>query len=266
MGRLFGPRAMSSVELHADKLCRLDALQTETHVIFCLHLSSKENRFNPDFCTSLNTALDSIQSHLGGLDESVNVALLTCGNGRFFSNGLDLQFLLTQKEPNGFLAHTYRPLMARFLSLNMPSIAFVNGHAFAAGMVLALAHDYRLTVSESRALWSMNELLIKASIPAGMLGILRAKIPSPLLLRDCIMARRWTSDQAIQYHMADSALPENSLEMAIEFAKSKAMPAKLASVLHSIKSDTYQDALSLLTDPGSDAKDPFRFAMRQGKL
>lgn len=233
-------------------------------------MSANDNRFNPDFCNSLQSALKHISTEVESSSKQQKSALIITGTGRFFSNGLDLKYLMSTPNPNQFLIDHYEPLLFKFLTLGMPTIALVNGHAFAGGMCLALAQDYRLASTHSKALLSMNELLIRASIPAGMLSILRAKLASPSILRDCIYARRWNVSQAHKDHIIDHLLDSNDdntlIDSAINFAKSKAVDAKLFSVLHSIKSETYREATNLLLDPKSDKLDPFRFAMPRNKL
>lgn len=235
------------------------------HQIFILKMSAADNRFNPNFCSSLHSALDHI---LSSIKENLKYALIVTGDGKFFSNGLDLKYLMTQPDPNQFLINHYEPLIHKFLTFPLPTIAVINGHAFAGGMCLALALDYRLaSVDEkkSKSLLSMNELLIQASIPAGMLAVLRAKLPSPQLLRDCVYARRWTIPEAHRDGIIDLLLP-SSLPEILKFAESKAIEAKFSKVLASIKTETYREASNLLLDPKSDKLDPFRFALPRNKL
>lgn len=245
----------------------LSTLEDDEYLIFILKMSANDNRFNPDFCDSLNSALDyaineEIPKHL-----KQKYSLIVTGSGRFFSNGLDLKYLLSTPDPNQFLIKYYEPLICRFLTLGIPTIALVNGHAFAGGMCLALAQDFRLAPSEGKALLSMNELLIRASIPAGMLSVLRAKLASPQILRDCIYARRWTVPQAHKDGIIDEMFPESEfLNEVIKFAKSKSVEYKYIGVLHSIKEETYREATTLLLDPKSDKLDPFRFALPKNKI
>ena len=246
-----------ALSLHADS----------NFQIFILKMSAADNRFNPSFCASLQAALDHIKSALSACQsDSRKFALIVTGDGKFFSNGLDLKYLRGVPSPNQFLIDHYEPLISNFLTFPLPTVAHINGHAFAGGMCLALALDYRLALETNAKppLLSMNELLIRASIPAGMLAVLRAKLPSPNLLRDCIYARRWTSHDAHQDGIID-ALSSSDTEI-IEFAKSKAIEAKFAPVLESIKRETYREASGLLLDPKSDKLDPFRFALPRNKL
>lgn len=247
----------------------LNVVSDEEYRIFVIKMAANDNRFNPDFCNSLQSALNYITDQ-ELLNHKHKFALIITGAGRFFSNGLDLKYLMSTPDPNQFLIKHYEPLLFKFLTLGIPTVALVNGHAFAGGMCLALAQDYRLAASQSKALLSMNELLIRASIPAGMLAVLRAKLASPSILRDCIYARRWDVKQAHQDHLidelADSTDEGSTIFAAIAFAKSKAVTSEYSPVLHSIKAETYREASSLLLDPKSDKLDPFRFAIPTNKL
>lgn len=246
----------------------LSASNDSENLIFILKMSANDNRFNPDFCNALNSALDHILKEEIPKHRKQKYALIITGAGRFFSNGLDLKYLITIPNPNQFLIKHYEPMLYRFLTLGIPTIALVNGHAFAGGMCFALAQDYRIAPSQVKALLSMNELLIRASIPAGMLSVLRAKLASPQILRDCIYARRWTIPQAHKDGIIDLLIKNESeiLTEAIEFAKTKAVVYEFIKVLHSIKEETYREASALLLDPKSDKLDPFRFAIPNNKL
>lgn len=238
------------------------------NLIFIVKMSADDNRFNPDFCNALNSALDYIIKEEIPKHRQQKYSLIITGSRRFFSNGLDLKYLLSTPDPNQFLIKHYEPMLYKFLTLGIPTIALVNGHAFAGGMCLALAQDYRVAPSNGKALLSMNELLIRASIPAGMLSVLRAKLATPQILLDCIYARRWTIPQAHKDGIIDLLINNEteSLTEVIEFAKTKAVGYDYIEVLHSIKEETYREASALLLDPKSDKLDPFRFAMPNNKL
>lgn len=237
--------------------------------IYILKMTANDNRFNPNLTESLNLALTFLLQDLTKYSEH-SFALILTGTDRFFSNGLDLKYLLTLNDPNQFLIKYFEPLLFRFLTIGIPTVALLNGHAFAGGMCLALALDFRLAPSQHKSLLSMNELLINAAIPAGMLAILRSKLACPKILRDCIYARRWTVIQAAQDQIIDYLIdyidPEKILTEAIEFAKSKATKLTNVPVLQAIKEETYREACALLLDPNSDKMDPFRFAIPNNKL
>lgn len=242
----------------------LETIQDSEFITFLLIMNAKDNRFNPDFCTALNEALDFITSDQIPKYPQSKFSMIITGTGRFFSNGLDLNYLLSTDNPNQFLIDHYEPLVYKFLTFGIPTVALINGHAFAGGMCLALAQDYRISTIKCKALLSMNELHIKAAIPAGMLSVLRAKLSSPQILRDCIYARRWTVKEAHKDGIIDLLIEDSDIKIkgaALEFAKSKAIDQKYVQVLHAIKEETYRESSALLLDPKSDKLDPFRFAL-----
>ena len=56
--------------------------------VFVLHMQSGENRFNRSFLDALNAALDEVEKSEGA------AALVTTGEGKFYTNGLDLTWLM----------------------------------------------------------------------------------------------------------------------------------------------------------------------------
>jgi Delta3-Delta2-enoyl-CoA isomerase len=64
--------------------------------------------------------------------------------------------------------------MERLLGFPIPVVAAINGHAFAAGFLLAMCCDYRVMKS-SKAWLSMNELLFGGPIPHSFSALFNAK-------------------------------------------------------------------------------------------
>jgi len=107
--------------------------------IHILRLTAGENRFGLDMVRALNDALDQVEKTVGQGNPG---ALVTTGEGKFFSNGLDLDYVLAGHAD--FLPVHFEPLLKRFLTFPIPTVAALNGHAFAGGCLLAMAHDYRV--------------------------------------------------------------------------------------------------------------------------
>jgi hypothetical protein len=67
--------------------------------------------------------------------------VVTTGVGKFYSNGLDLDFMSANPaEAQANLAEVHS-LFARVLTFPAATVAAVQGHAFGAGAMLVLAHD-----------------------------------------------------------------------------------------------------------------------------
>ena len=61
--------------------------------VFVLDLGDGENRFHPDWVDAVSAALDEVEKAEGPR------ALVTAATGKFYSNGLDLDWLFAHGEP-----------------------------------------------------------------------------------------------------------------------------------------------------------------------
>ncbi|KAK3742755.1 hypothetical protein QZH41_018964, partial [Actinostola sp. cb2023] len=104
-----------------------------------LWMKNVENRFNISSVRDLHNALDQVESNT-----DVKFLIIT-GEGKFFSNGLDLDKIvqLNEEDMETFL-YDIHSLHARILTFPLPTIAALNGHTYAGGATFALCHDYRI--------------------------------------------------------------------------------------------------------------------------
>jgi Delta3-Delta2-enoyl-CoA isomerase len=158
--------------------------------------SAPDNRLTPAFCAAMITALDLIE-----LRHPTGVVVTTSSITKFYSNGLDLE--LAMKTPN-FTEDSLYPLFHRFLTFPMPTIALVNGHAFAGGFMLAMHHDYRV-YSGARGYLCINELDFGAPLLPPMSGIFRAKLRPDVYRTTVLEARRWDAESALEAGIIDRA-------------------------------------------------------------
>src|SRR5580693_2995528 len=133
-----------------------------------------ENRFSLDWLDDVNAALDRVQATAGP------VALVTTGEGKFYSNGMDLDWLATVPEQAGdYLLAIYR-VLGRVLSFPAITVAAVNGHAFGGGAQLAVAHDFAVMRAD-RGYWCMPEADLGLPLTPEYISLLRAKLPGRAL-------------------------------------------------------------------------------------
>ncbi|CAG8526400.1 3283_t:CDS:2 [Gigaspora rosea] len=187
--------------------------------LFILSMKNGENRFTTNFINEINAILDEIENIIKH-ENSERAALITIGEGKFYSNGLDLEHALSTP---GFFDNYYLKLLVRVLTFPIPTVAAINGHAFAGGFMLALAHDYRVMRAD-RGYMCMNEIEIPYSPHPGMAAIIRIKM-TPKTYRDCmIQAHKFTGPDALDQGLVDIIASENDVlpkakELALKWSK-----------------------------------------------
>ncbi len=213
--------------------------------VFVLHMRDGENRVQPEFVASWNAALDEVEKHAGP------AALVSTGEGKFYSNGLDVGGLADLGEDGvaGFMGDLDR-LYARVLCFPRITAAAINGHAFAAGGMLAAAHDRRVT-REDRGFFCLPEIDMKLSraLADGMYAVLRARVPEATLHEALATGRRYGGPDAVAAGIFDEVAPADAvLERAVDWARAHA--GKDPATLGALKRGLHREALAVLERPG----------------
>ena len=144
---------------------------THEDKIAILDLGNDENRFSPGFLDDFDSSLDDI---VGAGAQG----LVTTGGGKFYSNGLDLDWLAAHGEQAQWYVGRVQGMLARMLTLPVPTAAALVGHAFGAGAMLALAHDFRVMRAD-RGYFCFPEADIRIPFTPGMAALIQAKLTPP---------------------------------------------------------------------------------------
>jgi enoyl-CoA hydratase/carnithine racemase len=208
--------------------------------VFVLSLGDGENRFNADF-------LDAIEACLDEVEAAAPCALVTTAAGKIWSNGLDLEWLGGQGDGvMDFIARLHR-LLARLLELNVPTVAAIQGHAFAGGAMLALTHDERVMRAD-RGYFCLPEVDIGIPFTPGMSALIASRLTAPAAHEAMTTGRRYGGQDAAAAGIVDQAVGEGAvLERAIERASHLA--GKDPATLGMIKRRLYAATLAALRDP-----------------
>ena len=174
-----------------------------------LHLvtmNAGPNVICPEWQQRMLDILDMVEADCGK-----GAALILTGDDKFFCNGLNLE-VVTQLAPEEMVLFASRmaEIHKRFLVLPCPTIAAVNGHAFAGGAFMALSCDYRI-MREDRGWFSVSEVDVGVPIPAPMMGILQGKLPANTARDAVLIGKRYTADEAIAAGIADGKAPVDEL-------------------------------------------------------
>jgi enoyl-CoA hydratase/carnithine racemase len=176
-----------------------------------IRMNDGENRLNRHFLDAFSSALDAVEAVEGPC------ALVTTGAGKFYSNGLDLDWLASGEADPGFVEQVHG-LLRRLLTFDRYTVAAVSGHAFAAGAMLATAHDFVL-MRRGRGYWCLPEVDLGLPLTPEMFDVLAAHLPRATLADAALTGRRYTAEDAVVAGIAREAVDEDALlDRAIEIA------------------------------------------------
>ena len=252
-----------------------------TEPVPCIYLltltSPPDNRLTTSVCQSLLLALDILE-HV----QPPGVIVTTSGIQRFYSNGLDLAHAVSTE---GFWEKSLFPLFRRFLtyvnpsqlmilfpiyshtnppplplpfffpvtdartnegiSYPMPTIAWINGHAFAGGLMLAMHHDYRI-FNPKRGFLCLNELDFGVALMPAMSSIFRQKLPKPSTYRDMVLeARRYVASDALDEGLVDAL--GDALDDVLVLVRERDLLSKAKSSAYGdMKAEMWRESVALL--------------------
>lgn len=136
----------------------LTSIEKHDNVALLRLTASVTNPVNPQLVRDLDLTLDEVLI-------SGSRGLVLAGGEKFFSIGLDLPTLLQlNRDEMANFWHTFDDLIVKLYALPMPTLCAYQGHATAAGSILAAACDFRYAAGD-KALFGFNELVIGLSVP-----------------------------------------------------------------------------------------------------
>jgi len=185
---------------------------TDHDGVTVLSLGDDENRFSGPFAAGLRSTLASTADPGG--------PLVITADGKFFSNGLDLEWLGGQ-EPDAVAAAfaDIYGLLADLLQYPGVVVSAINGHAFGAGVMVAAVSDIRIQ-REDRGFFCLPEVDLGMAMSAQFDALLRAKYPTNVVLRALLSGERHGGQRAVEAGLVDEAVPEAELvARAIEVAR-----------------------------------------------
>jgi enoyl-CoA hydratase/carnithine racemase len=183
--------------------------------VWILRMDDAENRFNRSSITELHAALDTVEAVEG------DRALVTTGSGKYFSNGLDLDWLMAGDDTDGFIEEVHR-LFGRVLGFPAYTVAAVNGHAFAGGAMLASAHD-QVIMRADRGYWCLPEVDLGLPLTPAMFAAVASHLPPKALAEATLTGRRYSGPEAVAAGIAEEVAAEDRvLPRAVELARAMA--------------------------------------------
>lgn len=201
-----------------------------------------ENRFHPDHLAEIEEALDEIEAMDG------NPAAVITGEDRFFSLGLDLDWMGTA-DPAVAMASVERTmaLLARILTAPFGIVAAVNGHAFGGGAMLALACDARV-MREDRGYVCFPEVDVDLVFLPGMSAMIAGRLTPQAAHEAMLSGARYGAADALRLGIADASSSEDAL-VAAAAERAAALAGKTPATVSGIKAGLYGEIVAKLREP-----------------
>jgi Enoyl-CoA hydratase/carnithine racemase len=136
-------------------------------------------------------------------------------------------------------------LSGRLLKFGVPTIAAINGHVIAGGLILALALDYRV-MNKDFGTARMSEVQLGMSLPRGGNNIVFFKT-TPSVHRDLVLrGKSFSPQECLDNRIVDYLVPgDKVMEKAIEIAKEVMDFGEKKRVYQMLKVSSYSDAIKI---------------------
>lgn len=176
------------------------------------------NAQNRAFFADLHQAFDILEA------DHPDAPVVLTGTGERFSAGLDLgeHFPLFAGDPAAVASWfaDYRATNVRLFTYPRPTVAAVNGHAFAGGLITAAVCDHRIVVDDEQARFGLNEVPIGIPMPAVYVRMLAYAWGEPVAARASLLGEIFTAQQARSHGMFHDLIPAGKLlERAVAIAE-----------------------------------------------
>jgi enoyl-CoA hydratase/carnithine racemase len=203
--------------------------------LFIVRLNAGPNTIGPAWQARMLEVLDTIESDCAG-----DAGLVLTGDGKFFCSGLDVEaFTSLEGEALGRFGSAMMELMRRLVVLPIPTVAAINGHAFAAGAFLALACDYRVMRGD-RGWVCISEVDVGVPIGEPMMTLLRAKVPAPVARDAVLNGTRYNAEEAVEAGLVDTAASEGNL-LNVASERAQTMARKERRIFGTLKRQLYAE-------------------------
>lgn len=186
-----------------------------------LTMNSGENRLNMAFIGEFQRVLDAIEH-----ETDANVLVVRSAHDRIFCNGIDLDWLMPMAQAGdieGMRSFNYAlsGLLRRILLYPMPTVAAINGHAFAGGAIMCCCFDFRFMRSD-RGFFCFPEVDLGIPFWPGMVAMVKKAIPQYKLDEMYYLGTRLTGSQCEEHRIVVKACPnEELMSVVMDFARAQ---------------------------------------------
>ena len=197
----------------------IERQETPDHVVVVTMNTNPVNAQNPTFFDDLHACFDRLES------DYEDCAVVLRGQGSTFSAGLDLEhhFPLFASRDVAAIEEwlsAFQTTNMRIFTYPRPTVAAVNGNAFAGGLLTALSCDYRIGVDADVQI-GLNEVQIGMPFPATYVEIIRYATGVHSITPATLFGRVYDPSEAREVgYLHELTAPDDLTDRAVEVAGS----------------------------------------------
>ncbi|MGD9731947.1 MAG: enoyl-CoA hydratase/isomerase family protein [Desulfamplus sp.] len=195
------------------------------------------NRQNLEFAETMNRVFDEVLS-----DTTISSLVITSSDEKNFSQGVDVEWMigrLAEKDLDSIKGFMYgmNTVFKRILTMPIPVIAAINGHAFGNGAIISCACDFRF-MRRDRGFFCFPEVDISIPFLPGMLAFIRKAIPEYKFNELILTGKRVTADELERHHIIEKSsaditeLNSDVMAFARTFQKKRSIFAEHKKRMH----------------------------------
>jgi enoyl-CoA hydratase len=187
------------------------------HVAVVTMNTNMVNAQNPAFFGDLHAAFDQLEK------EFDDCAVVLTGAGGVFTAGLDLDHHFAMfarrslKEIDAWF-EAYRATNLRLFTYPRATVAAINGHAYAGGLITALDCDYRIA-ADGALQFALNEVPIGIPMPAVYCEIIKHAVGTPAASQLSLFGQVYDLADAVRMGVVQRTVaPATLIEAAVAWA------------------------------------------------
>lgn len=176
-------------------------IRIEDNIAFFFFKNGKVNSIDTETLHGISEIVERVNQ-----EEEIKGLILT-GEGRFFSAGFELAIFTSFPNPQATSDWFQIEEKAMFdlFTCRKPVIAAINGHATAAGMILAMGCDYRIVVNHPKIKLGMTEIKIGLALTPAENELMRFGLDTNRNFNDVVFrGELFNPEYAVERNICDA--------------------------------------------------------------
>jgi enoyl-CoA hydratase/carnithine racemase len=152
----------------------------EDNILIAVLTDGKTNSIDFETLKQIDACVEKVNN-----DDNIKGLVLT-GEGKFFSSGFNLPMFLGFKDVDEAVDffNQEEEMLVNYFMCKKPVVCAMNGHSAAAGMIFAMASDYRIVSDHPKIKLGMSEIKIGLPLTLAQSQIMRFGLDTDKKFRD----------------------------------------------------------------------------------